>query len=97
MPFKPRELEKLLLHKFKFEISPNHADDHRWFELNIDGVHKITTRLSHNNKEIGLGLRKIMADELHVRNKYFDEMFNCTKSKEQYEELLRTNPSPPFE
>ncbi len=48
------------------------------------------TYLSHGKKEISKTLRSKMADQLHLSPSDFDEVIDCTKSKEdltrQYEE-----------
>ena len=97
MSFKPNDIERLLLHKFQFNNPTNRSDDHIWFELKLDDLPTVTTKVSRNKKEIGKNLKGKIAKQLHVKVRFLEEMFSCTKSKEQYEALLRTDPYPPFE
>ncbi len=96
MAYKPREIEEKLVSKFGFEPDTNRADDHRWYVLQIDDLPVIRTHFSHAKKDIGPKLEGKIARQLYVRDKFFHEMIDCTKSLEDYIHQLRTDPFPPF-
>lgn len=100
MPYKPAELERQLGHKFGFAKSPVGHKKSRdtWYEITLPGLPKIATRVSRHTTEIGADSDLIgwMADNLHVRRKFFMEMFACKRDREAYYEQVRADPYPPF-
>jgi hypothetical protein len=97
MPIKPKKLEKILVNKFRFSLAEGHSSDHRWYELELPGLPKILTRVSHSRKEIGKKLESIIAKQLRVRNAYYNEMVSCTKGLKEYYHQVKDDPYPPFE
>jgi hypothetical protein len=93
MPYKPSEIEKMLLSKLKCQ---NKERDHKWFIITIDGLPTIRTKLSHNNKDVGDKLENRIMKQLHVRKKFFHELMDCTKYLIDYEKQVREDPYPPF-
>lgn len=96
MGFRPKVVEDQLRGKFGFVDAKEHADDHRWIELQLGDRH-ILTKVSHNRKEIGDLLEQQMSKQLRVRQSYFRQMIACTKSKDEYYRQVRANPYPPDE
>jgi hypothetical protein len=97
MPYKPREIEDALRNKFGFEHDETHSVDHRWYKLQLTGLPTIRTYFSHGKKEIGKKLESKIARQIRVRNKFFREMIDCTKGREDYYQQVREDPYPPFE
>lgn len=85
------------MNKFGFTQSESRSTDHRWYELHLEGLPIIATRVSRNNNDIGSKLEGMIARQLRVRNPFFKEMIECTKSKEDYEHQVRNAPYPPWE
>lgn len=71
--------------------------DHKWFVLQFDGLPPIRTKLSHNKKEVKAGLEGKIVKQLRVKKIFFNGLMDCTKSREDYEKQLRTDPFPPFD
>lgn len=97
MPRKPREIEGCLVNKFKFKEAKTRSSDHRWFELRLDGLPVILTKVSHSREEIGSSLEGKIARQLRVKKAFFNEMMDCTKGKGEYERQVRDDPVPPFD
>ena len=97
MPFRPRELEQILLRKFDFSYAENRSDDHIWFELELPGLPVISTYISHGNTPIDKSLEGIIAKQLRVRTQYFRGMRDCHNSREDYYRQVRENPYPPWD
>ena len=70
--------------------------DHKWFELQLDGIPPIRTKLSHSNKDVGSKLEGRIQKQLRVRKKFFHELMDCTKNLSEYEKQIRSDPYPPF-
>lgn len=96
MPLDPGKLEAVLGNKFEFKPSDGHSDNHKWYELQLDGLPVIATRVSHNKKEIRNKLEGMIARQLRVRTPFFREMVRCTKSRDDYYEKVRKDPFPPW-
>ena len=94
MPYKPIEIERMLARKLKMTI---HNADHKWFEMKLQGLPPIRTKLSNNKKDVGPGLEGMICRQLHVKKTFFTGLMDCTKSKEDYEHQVRADPNPPFE
>jgi len=97
MPYKPKEVERKLRHKFAFSPAKEHSVDHHWFELELPGLPAILTKVSHNRREIGAKLEGKIARQLRVRTPYFRGMINCTNSRSDYYRQVRDAPYPPFD
>ena len=90
MPFKVKEIERLLDTKFGFALK--RKGKHIFYELCVEGLRTIRTHVSHGNKrDVGRPLEAMMARELGVRNQFFREMISCTKTREDYLRCLREN------
>ena len=90
-----REVEATLLNKFDFARSDK-AADHRWLELGLPGLPRILTKFSHTREDIGDTLWKMIARQLRVHSNYLSGMIDCTKSREDYYQRVRTDPNPPW-
>lgn len=97
MPRKPRDIEDLLQGKFGFSKARSRSPDHRWCELELPGLPKIATMVSHNKSDVGANLEAKMARQLRVKKPYFDAMMGCSRSREDYYAQVRESPYPPFE
>jgi hypothetical protein len=97
MPRKPREIASKLTGKFGFVEAESRSTDHRWFELRLEGLPVILTKLSHNRDEVGSKLEGKIARQLRVRKSFFDGMMDCTNDARAYERQVREDPVPPFD
>lgn len=77
-------------------MTPRNAD-HRWFEVRYDGLPTITTKLPNHKDDIGKKLEGRICKQLRVRKAFFGELMDCTKSRQDYERQLQTDPYPPFD
>jgi hypothetical protein len=96
MPLRPNEIERCLLHKLKFERAKTHEAGHRWYVRYLDGLPPIRTKVSHSRDPISPGVEHAMSHQLHVRKPFFIEVVSCAKSREEYENQVRTDPYPPL-
>ena len=96
MPRPTREVKDTLIRKFAFTKAPNRSADHEWFELEIDGAQKVTTKFSHGMRELSDNLLAKIARQLLVKRPYLDEMIDCTKSRDAYYQKLREGPEGPM-
>jgi hypothetical protein len=97
MPYKPSQIENILQSKFGFSRCRTHSSDHHWYELTIQGLSKIVTKVSHSRADIGDRLASKIARQLHVRLPFFREMVDCTKNSDDYRRQMRESPYPPFD
>jgi len=97
MPIKPKDLERLLVNKFRFSPTEQHRVDHHWYELQLPGLPVILTKVSHSRKEIGKNLESMIARQLRVRKAYFQGMVNCTNSREDYYRRVKEEPFPTWD
>lgn len=97
MPYKPREIERILRNKFGFDPAEGHSADHIWYELHLLDLPPILTKVSHSKKDIGRKLEGKIARQLRVRTSYFRGMVDCTHNCEDYCRQVRDDPYPPFE
>jgi len=51
MPRKPREIDEVLKSKFGFTEARSRSTDHRWYELRLEGLPVILTKVSHSKGE----------------------------------------------
>jgi hypothetical protein len=56
----------------------------------------ILTKVSHSKQDIGPKLEGKIARQLRVHKPYFEEMMDCTNSREDYYQQVRESPFPPF-
>jgi hypothetical protein len=96
MPYKPREVASKLTAKFGFEPAPKSNPDHAYYSLKVPGVPVISTHFSHGNKEIPRAIEQKICQQLRVRNEFFHGMIDCSNSRDDYVEQLKTDPYPPF-
>jgi hypothetical protein len=97
MPIKPKALENLLQNKFGFLPAKGHSSDHRWYELQLPGIPKILTKVSHSREPINTNLEGKIARQLRVRKPYYEGMMACTNSRDAYYQLVTEDPFPPFD
>jgi hypothetical protein len=96
MPLNSREARKILVSKFAFAEAPGRSDDHRWYELKLDGLPPIATKFSHSMKDIDDTLAGKIARQLRVPRRFLYEMISCKNDKESYYKTVRENPIPPW-
>jgi hypothetical protein len=96
MPFKPKDLERLLQSKFGFEEAKSHSDDHQWLVLRLEGLPDIMTKLSHSKREVNKKIEGMIARQLRVSKPFFNEMFRCNRDREAYYTQVREDPIPPW-
>ena len=60
----------------------------KWVLKSKEGKVYLTTAVSRNNKDIGYGLRNIICKQLHVTQKQYQEIAQCTMSKKNYYDHL---------
>ena len=97
MPLKTKDLESKLVHKFGFIKAKSHSDDHRWYQISVPGCPPIATKVSHGIGDLSPKLEGMIARQLRVKTSFLREMVGCTKSAEEYERQVQTDPSPPFD
>jgi len=62
---------------------------HCLFALYINGKkHNVYTRFSHGAKECGEELLGLMAQQLHLKRRDFDNLIDCSLDKETYMQVL---------
>jgi hypothetical protein len=88
MPNRNVEIEGLLQSKFGFRVAKKGAK-HRWIELQLPGVQRVRTCISHGRQTVGKDLEHKMAQQLRVTTPYFREMIGCTKNRADYYHLLQ--------
>jgi len=93
MPYKPAEVERMLLTKLKMT---SEESDHTWYRLDIDGMPPIRTKISHNRKDIRDKLESRIYKQLRIRKPLFHELMDCTKYRDDYVKQVREDPFPPF-
>ncbi len=94
MPIKVRDFESLLQQKFGFVPAPERSTNHRWYKLQIPGLPAIYTMISHGHTELSSNLEGQIAKQLRVRKPFFNEMFSCTKSSDEYQKQITESPYP---
>lgn len=97
MPRKPREIASKLTGNFDFIEAESHSGDHRWYQLRLDGLPAILTKLSRNREDIGPKLEGKIARQLRVSKSFFDGMMDCSYDRADYERQVRDDPVPPFD
>jgi hypothetical protein len=93
MPYKPSEIEKMLLNKLHMYFEDR---DHRWFRLDLDQLPPIRTKLSSHKEDIGSEIENRICKQLRIRKILFHELMDCTKQLDDYKQQVRTDPFPPF-
>jgi hypothetical protein len=94
---KAKQLEQTLTQKLGFRLAPSRSIDHKWYQLEIPGCPIIVTKLSHGEKEISTKLIGMIARQLRVKQTFLLELVVCTKSAEEYQHQVATDPYPPFD
>lgn len=64
--------------------------DHHYFEFWHDGKFITKTKSSRNSEPIHDGLIGAMASQCKMKPPFFKDFARCTKSQEQYIELLKS-------
>lgn len=93
MPYKPIEIERMLINKLHMRVS---NADHKWFELKIDGLPPIRTKLPNHKDDINPIIAGRIHKQLRIRKKFFHELMDCTKYFDDYENQIKDDPYPPF-
>lgn len=96
MPRDNREVENILLTKFRFSRAERRGDDHRWVLLKVPDLPPILTKFSHTREDIGEQIWGLIAKQLKVRTPYLNGMVDCTNSRDDYYQQVRTDPFPPW-
>jgi hypothetical protein len=76
------------LKKKGFVDSTNKSKDHKRLELFHDEKLVLSTKLSHNNKDLGNYLIKQMSVQCHLDKNEFIDLANCPLSKEDFFDIL---------
>jgi len=97
MPIKIRDAEQQIQNKFGFEPAAERSTDHRWYNLRLEGLPTISTKLSHSRGDLSPTLEAIIARQLRVSRAFFLEMIKCTRAAQDYERQVREAPRPPWD
>ncbi|HNS45184.1 MAG TPA: hypothetical protein PKH37_08160 [Alphaproteobacteria bacterium] len=89
MPIKKHDLRQCLLQKFRFEEVP--GSKHEAVSLFVDDKKVATTRFSRAGKDISDQLLRLIAREIWVQLGYLKEMYDCTKSRDDYLQHLQNS------
>ncbi len=84
MPYKAKDIRRLLLDKFQFEpVEESRHDAIAFFHM---GKKIATTRFSRGSRaEVDDSLLKMIARQTRVENlRFFKEMLDCTRSRDDY-------------
>lgn len=81
--------------KIKLNMAPSNAD-HTWFELQLDGLPPIRTKLPSHKEDIRDKLEGRISKQLRIRRPFFHGLMDCTKYRSDYEKQVREDPFPPF-
>ena len=65
--------------------------DHHYFEFWHDGKFITKTKSSRNSEPIYDELISAMANQCKMKTSFFKDFAKCTKSQDQYIELLKSN------
>ncbi len=96
MPRDNREVERTLINRFRFERADRKADDQRWLQLKLENLPAIFTKFSHTREDISDAIWGKIALQLKVRTPYLNGMIDCSNSRGDYYEKVRTDPFPPW-
>ncbi len=97
MPRSARDVERLLVQKFGFSPAGNQSVDHAWYQLKLEGFPAIKTKVSRGAGSLSKQLEGMIARQLRVRRAYFDGMFSCRNSSEDYQRQVEEDPFPPWD
>jgi hypothetical protein len=86
MPRPVREVTGRLTGKFGF--TSGRTKKHIHFELQLPGVPKVVTMISHGETEIRDDIFPLMAQQLKVNSARFRQMLDCAMGREAYETHL---------
>lgn len=88
MAVRRKDLEEKLVHKFGFEAVE--GKKHDAFSLFVNGQKVASTRFSRGHDEINDAIQTLMARQIGVQQLgFFKQMYLCTKSRDDYLDLLR--------
>lgn len=59
------------------------------FRKTIDGVTHLVTRMSHDSKDVGDSLAKLMGNQLCLQVKEFWDLVDCPLSEADWESLVQ--------
>lgn len=88
----PRDdTERQLTQKLQMTLRNRKGDDHRRYELVINGRRVVRTMVSRGSghRTLSNDIVSKMAKQLQVTTPFFREVIICTKSREDYLEKLR--------
>lgn len=86
MPKPAKDVTAGLQHK-GFQLREN---DHSFFHLFVDGKKTIvSTKISHGEKEISDSLLGMMARQVKLTRRQFNDLVDCPLTLEEYVKLLR--------
>lgn len=85
------DTERQLTRKLQMTRRVGKGQDHRYYDLYIDGRRIAFTKVSTGtgHRTLGPNLVSAMAKQLHVPTPFFEDIINCTKSRNDYLEKLR--------
>jgi hypothetical protein len=91
MPLPRDTTEQQLVQKVQMTPRNRKGDDHRFYDLVINGQRVARTKVSRGSgyKTLGDDLVSKMARQLYVPTPFFRELINCTKSRDEYLGILR--------
>ena len=89
MSRKGREIRHLLMDKFGFTES---TTDHYWYELSLPDLPTIKAKISFGSKTYDDKLQGYVARQLLVRRRFYEEMMNCSRSREDYYQIVQIDP-----
>ena len=90
--YNPKDIENMYVKKLNMQPISKKGDSHGWFELQIQGLPTITTKLATNhNNDIGDELISRMSRQLKITPKIFHGLMDCHIQKEQYIMIVCSN------
>lgn len=66
-----------------------HESHHHMLKKTVDGVTEVVTRMSHDDKEIGSILAKLMGHQCYLHPAEFWNLIDCPLSEKEWEKLIR--------
>ena len=93
MPRKARLVERGLLRK-GFRLTDTHHRRFAYHTLGGEEPQPVTTIMSHGaDRDIGDRLLAMMARQLHLTRRQFDDLIDCGLSQADYEAIMRRDGS----
>ena len=87
MTISTREMESTLK-KLGFVPAESKSKAHKWYELNLEEIPKVMTKLSHGRKKISRDLFAKIARQIGVNSPQLRDYAKCTREKEDYYRVL---------